>query len=75
MDCVHYVLCCAFSTCILFLGMESAKLRLWAKLIQTGHHDDYVTPPNIPLITGKTTPLTKPRTDGLVDQLQGQLQQ
>ena len=30
--------------------MEIAKLRLWAKLTQSGHHDDYTTPPNIPLI-------------------------
>ena len=33
--------------------MENVKLRLWAKLIYSGHHDDYDTPPNIPLITGK----------------------
>lgn len=32
--------------------METAKLQLWAKLIQSGHHDSYTTPPNIPLITG-----------------------
>lgn len=43
--------------------MESAKLHLWAKLIQTGCHADYVTPPNIPLITSRTTPPTKPRTN------------
>ena len=55
-----------FSTC-LCSGMESAKLRLWAKLIHTGHHEDYVTPPNIPLITGKTTPTTKPKSDGIAD--------
>ena len=59
------MLCCADSTC-LFVGMENAKLRLWAKLIQTGRLYDYVTPPNIPLITGKTTPPTKPKTDELV---------
>ena len=29
-------------------GKESVKLRLWAKLIQSGHYDDYDTPPNIP---------------------------
>ena len=55
-----------FSTC-LCSGMESPKLRLWAKLIHTGRHEDYVTPPNIPLITGKTTHTTKPKSDGMAD--------
>ena len=32
--------------------MEGPKLRLWAKLIQSGRHDSYETPPAIPLITG-----------------------
>jgi len=27
-------------------GMEVPKLHLWAKLIQSGHHTDYVTPLN-----------------------------
>ena len=39
--------------------METAKLRLWAKLIQSGHHDSYTTPPNIPLITD--TAAVKPK--------------
>ena len=55
-----------FSAC-LCVGMESAKLRLWDKVIQTGHHDDYETPLNIPLTTGKTKPPTQPRTNGLAD--------
>ena len=33
--------------------MENVTLQLWAKLIHNDHHDDYDTPPNIPLITGK----------------------
>ena len=51
--------------------MESAKLRLWAKLIHTGRHDDYVTPPNIPLITGKTATPQKHRTDEIADVVAG----
>ena len=47
--------------------MESAKLRLWAKLIHTDCHNDYVTPPNIPLITGKTATPQKHRTDEIAD--------
>jgi len=39
--------------------MEVPKIRLWAKLIQSGHHEDYVTPPNIPLITGKVSGKSK----------------
>ena len=35
--------------------MPAPKLRLWARLIQSGQHD-YENPPNIPLITG--TPAT-----------------
>ncbi len=32
--------------------MAAPKIRLWARLIQSGRCDDYDTPPNIPLITG-----------------------
>ena len=32
--------------------MAAPKLRLWAKLIQTGRHESYEVPPPIPLITG-----------------------
>ena len=35
--------------------MENVKLILWAKLVQSGHHDDFDNPPNIPLITRKAT--------------------
>ena len=40
---------------ILNPDMTAPKLHLWAHLIQLGHHDDYDTPPNIPLITGSST--------------------
>ena len=49
--------------------MENPKLRLWAKVIQSGHWEDYDNPPPIPLITG---PKIKPKqqketfTDALV---------
>lgn len=36
--------------------MASPKLRLWSKLIQSGRHDDYDEPPNIPLINGALKP-------------------
>ena len=36
--------------------MAAPKLRLWAKLIQSGRHDSYDEPPNIPLITGSPAP-------------------
>ena len=32
--------------------MANPKLRLWAKMIDKGRHDDYDNPPAIPLITG-----------------------
>ena len=35
--------------------MENPKLRLWAKIIQSGRWEDYENPPPIPLITGKTS--------------------
>jgi len=47
--------------------MEVPKLRLWAKLIQSGHHADYNTPPNIPLITGKVNKPKKTATEGVAD--------
>ena len=48
--------------------MEVPKIRLWAKLIQSGHHEDYVTPPNIPLITGKVSGKSKKSaTEGVAD--------
>ena len=34
--------------------MTAPKLRLWARLIQSGRYDDYEQPPNIPLISGSS---------------------
>ena len=50
--------------------MENPKLRLWAKVIQSGHWEDYDSPPPIPLITG---PKTKPKQqkDTIADALVG----
>ena len=36
------------------LDMTDPRLRLWAKMIEKGHHDDYDNPPAIPLITGSS---------------------
>ena len=47
--------------------MENPKLRLWAKMISTGRHDDYINPPNIPLITGSPAP--KKKLSSMVDAL------
>lgn len=47
--------------------METTKLRLWAKLIQSGHHDSYTTPPNIPLITGTVAVKPKKSKDGVAN--------
>ena len=47
--------------------METAKLHLWAKLIQSGHHDSYTTPPNILLITGTTAVKSKKSKDGVAN--------
>jgi len=46
-------------------GKESLKLRLWAKLIQSGHYDNHDTPPNIPLITGKAATPKKTVKEGV----------
>ena len=47
--------------------MENPKLRLWAKIIQTGRWDNYDNPPPIPLITG--TPKSQSRKDSITDAL------
>jgi len=48
--------------------MEVPKIHLWAKLIQSGHHEDYVTPPNIPLISEKVSGKSKKSaTEGVAD--------
>lgn len=31
---------------------EVTQLRLWARMIQCGTHDNYENPPNVPMITG-----------------------
>ena len=48
-------------------NMETAKLQLWAKLIQSGHHDSYTTPPNIPLITGTAAVKSKKSKAGVAN--------
>lgn len=50
--------------------MATPKLRLWARLIQSGRHDDYETPPNIPLITGSPA-TSKPKKESIGDALTG----
>ena len=49
--------------------MEAPKLRLWTKLIKSGHHDSYVDPPQIPLITGSS--VSKPKKESLADAFAG----
>ena len=48
---------------------DNPKLRLWAKIIQNGHWEDYDNPPPIPLITGKTKP--QPCKESIADALAG----
>ncbi len=50
--------------------MEGPKLRLWAKLIQTGRHESYENPPPIPLITGGTN-VSKPKKESLSEAVAG----
>ena len=50
--------------------MQSPKLRLWSKLIQSGRYDNYDTPPDIPLITGAPAPI-KPKKQNVTDALTG----
>ena len=40
-------------------NMTNPKLRLWAKMIDKGRHDDYENSPAIPLITGSPAPAKK----------------
>ena len=48
--------------------MEVPKIYLWAKLIQSGQHEDYVTPPNIPRIFEKVSGKSKKSaTEGIAD--------
>ena len=50
--------------------MEAPKLRLWAKLIESGRYDSYEDPPAIPLITGGPLP-GKPKKESLSDAVSG----
>ena len=50
--------------------MEGPKLCLWAKLIQSGRHESYETPPPISLITGGTS-APKPKMDSLTEAVAG----
>jgi len=50
-------------------NLETAKLRLWAKLIQSGHHSDYDVPPEIPLLTGHNK--KKQPKEGVADMIAG----
>ena len=49
--------------------MPAPKLSLWARLIQSGRHNDYDNPPNTPLITGSPDTASKPKKDNVVDAL------
>ena len=50
-------------------NLETVKLRLWGKLIHSGHHDDYEDPPDIPLLTGHGK--KKPSKEGVTDVIAG----
>ena len=47
--------------------MDNPKLRLWAKMIDKGRHDDYNEPPQIPLITGSSN--SKKKSPSVADAL------
>jgi len=49
--------------------MPAPKLRLWARLIQSGRHNDYENPPNIPLITGTPATTSKLKKDSVAEAL------
>ena len=49
--------------------MAAPKLRLWAKLIQTGQHESYEVPPPILLITGPCP--SKDKKDTLTEAFSG----
>ena len=50
-------------------NLETVKLRLWGKLIHSGHHDNYEDPPDIPLLTGNGK--KKPSKEGVADVIAG----
>ena len=44
---------------------ETPQLRLWARMIQCGTHDDYDDPPRVPMITGILPKRKESITDAL----------
>ena len=48
---------------------DTPRLRLWSRMICSGIHDDYDTPPDIPAFTGVTP--KRPRKDSLSSALTG----
>ena len=50
-------------------NIETVKLRLWGKLIQSGHHDSYEAPPDIPLLSGSVKKM--PPKEGVADMIAG----
>lgn len=49
--------------------LTDPQYRLWARAMTSGIHDDWETPPALPLITGK--PPKKPKQESLVDAVTG----
>ena len=49
--------------------METVKLCSWGKLINSGHHDNYDDPPDIPLLTGHGK--KRPSKEGVADVIAG----
>ncbi len=45
------------------------QLRLWARMIHCGTHEDYQEPPHVPMITGM--PPKRPKKDSLTEALTG----
>ena len=48
---------------------DSPRLRLWARMISSGLHEDYYEPPDIPAFSGNGC--KRPRRDSLSDSLSG----
>ena len=46
---------------------ETPQLRLWARMIQCGTHDDYDDPPRVPMITGILP--KRPKKESITDAL------
>lgn len=45
------------------------QLKLWARMIQCGTHDNYDSPPRVPMITG--VPQKRPKKDSFVEAITG----